>query len=88
MDKDLFHKLMVEFAVTNNFEWSEENEDNFIWDGTDNYVAIWNDGDGTFSVESFDYTKDFNDIEGAKEDVLMMIDVIREQENKETANEN
>ena len=78
MTKSEFQQAMRDFAK-DHFEWSEENDDNFIWDGEDNYVAIWYVGDNEFAVESEDYAKKYNNIEGAKEDVLALMEMIKEQ---------
>lgn len=80
MTKQLFQKEMIEFAKDNGIEWAEEYDDHFVLYSENNYIAVWLVEDGSFAVESDDYTQTFDDIEGAKEDILQMIDVIREQE--------
>ena len=84
MTKKQFQQEMRNLASEEGFEWSEENEDNFIWDGKDNYVAIWiTDEDDQYAVESEDYTQTFDSLEGAKEDFLSMMDVVLGQESQE-----
>ena len=79
MTKSEFQKEMRNLAE-DKFDWAEENDDHFVWLSENNYVAIWYNGENDFAVESEDYTKKHNNIEGAKEDVLELITMICEDQ--------